>query len=76
MTGGDQRGWRAACPFCPIIRGRAPVSRVYEDASALAFMDVNPVQRGHRCLPTLVRALVAAIGADATARPSFTSTST
>lgn len=47
MTGGDQRGWRAACPFCLIIRGRAPVSRVYEDASTLAFMDVNPVQRGH-----------------------------
>ena len=35
------------CIFCDIIRGAAEVSVCYEDADALAFMDIQPVNRGH-----------------------------
>ena len=75
--------------FCRIAAGEAPASTVFEDDRALAFMDINPVRRGHvlvipkahrphiwdmsdaefaavyRTLPTLVRALARATGAEA-----------
>ena len=35
------------CIFCDIIRGAAEVSVCYEDAHALAFMDIQPVNPGH-----------------------------
>ena len=35
------------CIFCDIIRGAAEVSVCYEDARALAFMDIQPVNHGH-----------------------------
>jgi len=35
------------CPFCEIIRGASEVSLCYEDATALAFMDIQPVHAGH-----------------------------
>lgn len=35
------------CPFCDLIRGAAEVSLCYEDATALAFMDIQPVNLGH-----------------------------
>ena len=37
----------AHCPFCDLIRGAAEVSVCYEDAKALAFMDIQPVNAGH-----------------------------
>lgn len=37
----------AHCIFCDIIRGGAEVSMCYEDATALAFMDIQPVNPGH-----------------------------
>jgi histidine triad (HIT) family protein len=33
--------------FCRIVAGEAAVSKVFEDARTLAFMDVNPVRPGH-----------------------------
>jgi histidine triad (HIT) family protein len=33
--------------FTKILRGEIPCHRVYEDASVLAFLDVNPLSRGH-----------------------------
>lgn len=36
-----------ACTFCDLIRGAAEVSVCYEDAEALAFMDIQPVNAGH-----------------------------
>jgi histidine triad (HIT) family protein len=33
--------------FSKIIRGEIPCHRVYEDAAVLAFLDVNPLSRGH-----------------------------
>lgn len=35
------------CIFCKIVAGEIPCSRVYEDDSALAFMDIGPVCPGH-----------------------------
>ncbi|AHG92005.1 histidine triad (HIT) protein [Gemmatirosa kalamazoonensis] len=35
------------CPFCDLIHGAAEVSVCYEDADALAFMDIQPVNDGH-----------------------------
>ena len=35
------------CIFCDIIRGAAEVSICYEDATAIAFMDIQPVNAGH-----------------------------
>lgn len=37
----------ADCIFCRIIAGAIPCEKVYEDSAVLAFMDINPVTRGH-----------------------------
>jgi histidine triad (HIT) family protein len=41
------RDRRPDCVFCRIVVSEAPVSKVFEDARTLAFMDVSPVRRGH-----------------------------
>ena len=38
------------CIFCKIVAGEIPSSRVYEDDTTLAFMDIGPVQPGHTLL--------------------------
>ena len=35
------------CIFCKIVAGQIPSTKVYEDDKVLAFMDINPVGRGH-----------------------------
>jgi len=35
------------CVFCKIVDGTIPSIKVYEDASTLAFMDINPLTEGH-----------------------------
>lgn len=35
------------CVFCGIIEGEIPSRTVYEDEEVIAFLDVNPLQRGH-----------------------------
>ncbi|MEO0080068.1 MAG: HIT family protein [candidate division WOR-3 bacterium] len=35
------------CPFCQIVAGRAPARKVYEDQETLAFLDINPIAKGH-----------------------------
>ena len=37
------------CVFCMIRDGKIPSAKVYEDERTLAFMDINPLTRGH-CL--------------------------
>jgi histidine triad (HIT) family protein len=37
----------AHCTFCDLIHGAAEVSVCYEDAIAMAFMDIQPVNAGH-----------------------------
>ncbi len=36
-----------ACLFCKIIEGSIPSTKVLETDHALAFLDINPVNRGH-----------------------------
>ena len=35
------------CTFCDLIHGAGEVSVCYEDADAIAFMDIQPVNAGH-----------------------------
>lgn len=35
------------CVFCKIIAGEIPSTRVYEDAHAVAFLDIKPITTGH-----------------------------
>lgn len=35
------------CVFCKIADGHIPSSKIYEDDDVLAFLDVNPVTKGH-----------------------------
>lgn len=35
------------CVFCDLLQGAAEVSVVYEDAVAVAFLDIQPVNPGH-----------------------------
>ena len=35
------------CVFCKIIEGKIPCSKIYEDGNVFAFLDINPVNKGH-----------------------------
>lgn len=35
------------CPFCRIVAGDLPAEIVYEDDHVLAFLDAQPLARGH-----------------------------
>src|SRR5215469_2079757 len=35
------------CVFCEIVAGRTKSSVAYEDGHVIAFMDIQPVTRGH-----------------------------
>lgn len=35
------------CIFCKIVAGDIPCFKLYEDEHTLAFMDINPANRGH-----------------------------
>ncbi|MDR1490642.1 MAG: HIT family protein [Desulfovibrio sp.] len=35
------------CIFCKIVAGTIPSACVYEDEEVYAFLDVNPISRGH-----------------------------
>jgi len=35
------------CPFCKIISGEIPATKVYEDDKVIAIMDINPLTEGH-----------------------------
>lgn len=35
------------CIFCKIIEGEVPGYKVYEDENVVAFLDANPVSKGH-----------------------------
>ena len=36
-----------SCIFCNIVAGKIPCSRVYETDELLAFLDINPMNKGH-----------------------------
>ena len=35
------------CIFCKIIRNEIPSSKIFEDDKLIAFLDINPVNKGH-----------------------------
>lgn len=35
------------CIFCKIIKGEIPSTKVYESDRVIAFMDINPFEKGH-----------------------------
>lgn len=35
------------CIFCKIIEGELPCYKIYEDKRIMAFLDINPVNKGH-----------------------------
>ncbi|MFR9753474.1 HIT family protein [Nocardia sp. 004] len=35
------------CVFCRIAAGEAPATKVYEDDTLCAFLDIRPITRGH-----------------------------
>ncbi|KAL2117552.1 hypothetical protein VTJ04DRAFT_7212 [Mycothermus thermophilus] len=39
----------ASCIFCKIIKGEIPCFKLFESDKTLAFLDINPLSRGH-CL--------------------------
>lgn len=54
--------------FAKIIRGEIPCHRVYEDEQVLAFLDVNPIARGHTLvIPKEPAATLDALSDDASA---------
>ncbi len=38
------------CLFCKIVEGDAPSAKVYENDEFIAFLDINPVNKGHTLL--------------------------
>ena len=46
----------ANCVFCDIVRGTVPASVVYSDSRVMAFMDIQPVNRGHLLIVPRVHA--------------------
>ncbi|MET7772357.1 HIT family protein [Nocardia sp. NPDC005366] len=36
-----------ACVFCRIVAGEAPSTKVYEDDTLCAFLDIRPIAKGH-----------------------------
>ncbi len=37
----------SSCTFCRVVNGELPSQKIYEDGSALAFLDINPIRKGH-----------------------------
>ena len=37
----------ANCIFCKIVAGRIPCHKILEDQTVLAFLDIEPLSRGH-----------------------------
>ncbi len=40
------------CVFCRVIGGEEMVSLVYEDDAAIAFLDIQPMSKGHALIAT------------------------
>lgn len=38
---------KAQCPFCRIVKGEIPATKVYEDDHIVAILDINPLTKGH-----------------------------
>lgn len=45
QQGGNGEG--SSCPFCSIGQGKIPAKVIYEDNEMMAFLDINPANKGH-----------------------------
>ncbi|MEV0252000.1 HIT domain-containing protein [Nocardia sp. NPDC050712] len=53
------------CVFCRIVAGTAPATKVYEDDTLCAFLDIRPIARGHTLIiPKVHAAELDALDAD------------
>jgi histidine triad (HIT) family protein len=61
-----------SCIFCKIVRGEIPCARVLETSQTIAFLDINPINKGHTllvpkahraCLSDLTESVAAQAGA-------------
>lgn len=46
-----------SCIFCRIVAGELPSTKIYEDATTFAFMDINPGTDGHALVIPKVHAV-------------------
>ena len=37
----------AECPFCKMVAGQIPITKVYENDDILVFLDIGPISDGH-----------------------------
>ncbi|MGW4123919.1 HIT family protein [Nocardia sp. NPDC004711] len=37
----------SGCMFCRIVAGDAPATKIFEDDTLVAFLDIRPITRGH-----------------------------
>ena len=44
---GGTRMFNSDCIFCKIVKGEVPAYKVFEDEKTLAFLDINPLSKGH-----------------------------
>lgn len=44
---GTKNNKHRPCPFCKIIKKEIPSNIIYEDRYIIAFLDVNPISKGH-----------------------------
>ena len=59
----------ASCIFCRIAKGEIPSTRIYEDYATVAFLDINPVSKGHTLVvPRFHAELLTGLPADALQR--------
>lgn len=64
----DRSGMPDDCIFCAIVAGDIPARTVYEDDDVKAFLDVNPLSRGHTVvIPKTHHATFEDLDADAAA---------
>jgi histidine triad (HIT) family protein len=47
FSGQDRQVSENDCIFCKMVRGQIPVTKIYEDESVLAFLDIAPLSDGH-----------------------------
>jgi len=40
------------CIFCKIVHGEIPTHKIYENEDTLAFLDINPIFKGHTLIIT------------------------
>jgi histidine triad (HIT) family protein len=59
------------CIFCEILKGNSPASYTYQDDTVVAFMDIQPITRGHMLVVPRAHAVLMAEVEDSVAMRSF-----